>query len=58
MDTETFEKKVGHPPIMDDLERVNCPDAGKVGHYFCGWCEQCDKPRWHCGHTLITDGPA
>ena len=30
-------------------ERSQCPDAGKSGHQFCGWCATHDKPRHHCG---------
>jgi hypothetical protein len=28
---------VGSAPTDDDLERVNCKDAGKIGHRLCGW---------------------
>jgi hypothetical protein len=57
IDAKQYAARVGHPPIEDDLERANCPDAGQVGHYFCGWCERCDRPRFLCFHSLICDGP-
>lgn len=39
---------VGSPPMRDDLDRANCPDAGKVGHWTCGWCAEHDKPMQFC----------
>jgi uncharacterized OB-fold protein len=47
---EEFKLAVGREPEADDLERVNCPNAGRVGHYSCGWCEKCDKPYFECIH--------
>ena len=44
-----FKQKTGEDPIHDDLERCNCPDAGKPSHQFCGWCPDHDKPRSQCG---------
>ena len=38
MNAEEFERKTGHKPIQDDLERVNCENAGKIGHDLCGVC--------------------
>ena len=55
---EKFIAATGHPPVNDDLKRCNCPDAGLAGHYFCGWCEECDKPRFICSHLIklkVTD---
>jgi hypothetical protein len=26
--------------------------AGMTFHILCGWCEQCNKPVFMCGHTL------
>lgn len=52
MNAEMFEEKVGRPPQHDDLERVNCPDAGKDGHWYCGWCLEHDLPRFECGCRL------
>jgi hypothetical protein len=49
MTKEEFKEKVGHEPENDDLERVNCLKAGKVGHHFCGWCSIHDLPRFLCG---------
>lgn len=41
---EQFEKATGFPPENDDLERVNCPEAGKLGHWSCGWNYAADLP--------------
>ena len=46
-----FEEKVGRAPEQDDLDRVNCKEVGRVGHLHCGWCKECDKPRFICGHV-------
>jgi hypothetical protein len=32
----------------DDLERAFCPLAGEIGHYNCGFCDNCGAPRWSC----------
>jgi hypothetical protein len=37
--------------VLDDLERANCPLAGTLGHWGCGWCPH-DKPRWLCVECL------
>ena len=37
IDAETFKAATGLDPRDDDLERCNCSDAGKLGHYSCGW---------------------
>lgn len=55
MDATEFEQKVGRPPENDDLDRVNCDKHGLPGHYFCGWCEMHDKPRFECG-CMVVDG--
>jgi hypothetical protein len=52
---EEFTRVVGSAPQQDDLERANCPIAGEMGHWGCGWCEH-DKPRWMCvpcAHALF-----
>ena len=48
MDAKEFEHKTGYYPKHDDLERVNCEKAGKVGHWMCGWCKKCDLPVFQC----------
>jgi len=50
----TFKLRTGYPPVDDDLERVNCNKAGEPGHFYCGWCLQCNLPRFKCGHPLIS----
>lgn len=47
---EQFVMATGHEPTADEMSRVNCKDAGKPGHHFCGWCPVHGKPRWHCNH--------
>lgn len=54
---EQFIAATGFAPQHDDLQRSNCDLAGEVGHFSCGWCELCDKPRFLCGH-LIGSGAA
>lgn len=49
IDADEFKKKTGRPPERDDLDRVNCPLTGSIGHWSCGWCGQHDKPRFECG---------
>lgn len=48
-----FTEVAGHAPANDDLERANCDKAGQIGHWSCGWCEQCNRPRYQCGHFLM-----
>jgi len=43
---ETFIKATGRAPIQDDLERSNCPQAGKLGHQYCGWNTEKNLPRF------------
>lgn len=43
-----FTRATGRAPVLDDLQRANCPQAGEVGHYGCGWCAEHDKPVWAC----------
>lgn len=45
---ELFELATGTVPAQDDLQRCNCPEAGKIGHEQCGWCLTCNKPRFMC----------
>jgi len=58
IDRATFTQKVGREPVLDDLERVNCPRVGKPGHYQCGWCPQHDQPRFVCGCLASETGAA
>jgi hypothetical protein len=45
---DVFLEKTGHVPQDDDLERCNCLKAGEPLHEFCGWCEECDQPKFMC----------
>lgn len=42
---EKFIEATGREPEQDDLERVNCKQAGEIGHLCCGWDEISDKPE-------------
>lgn len=54
MTEEEFIKIVGKEPYQDDLERVNCPEAGKLGHTCCGICKH-GKPKFLCHECLTQD---
>jgi hypothetical protein len=47
---EHFRATTGLEPARDDLQRCNCIQAGEFGHWYCGWCAPCDRPRFVCGH--------
>ena len=53
MNAEEFERKTGRPPECDDLERVNCSEAGTLTHMSCGWCDSCDGPRFECACAIL-----
>lgn len=40
---------VGRWPEHDDLDRLNCSDAGRAGHLFCGVCGVHGTLRWASG---------
>ena len=48
MNAQEFEAKTGRAPEQDDLDRVNCTKAGRLMHRHCGWCDDCEKPRFEC----------
>lgn len=43
---EQFISATGREPRDDDLDRCNCPFAGKLGHWFCGWDEYANRPMF------------
>lgn len=43
-----FRLRTGRWPQQDDLDRVNCKEAGVIGHGSCGWCEVHKWPRYQC----------
>lgn len=49
MNLSEFITKVGRMPQHDDLERVNCEQAGNPGHFMCGFCWIHNLPRFECG---------
>ena len=44
---EDFVDATGRLPEQDDLDRANCPDAGKLGHQSCGICQH-NRPVFMC----------
>lgn len=54
MTESAFNILFGRWPEEDDLERVNCLKAGKIGHHCCGLCSKCGYPRFmfnrNCQH--------
>ena len=56
MTADLFLKLTGRRPSQDDLERVNCPISGLIGHQQCGWCETCEMPRFECWHLVAITG--
>jgi len=51
-----FKKMTGREPETDDLDRLNCEEAGNPGHRQCGYCRVHDKPRFECGCLDWEDG--
>lgn len=43
---DEFTKATGYSPQDDDLERVNCTNAGQTGHTMCGWSHRYNKPMF------------
>jgi len=50
---QDFTEAVGSPPENDDMDRVNCPKAGKAFHFGCGWCDSCNLPHFMCSHEIM-----
>lgn len=46
---EQFTAATGREPQHDDLERCNCEHAGEIGHWFCGWDDKTNLPRFASG---------
>jgi hypothetical protein len=44
---EMFRECTGRSPEHDDLDRVNCEQAGMLGHLHCGWCKH-ERPMYEC----------
>ena len=49
---EQFIAATGRAPQNDDLERCNCPRAGQLGHWGCGWNKARDLPQFMVGLRL------
>ena len=46
---EMFKEATGSDPINDDLDRCNCPKAGNMGHWQCGWDTEANLPYFMTG---------
>lgn len=46
---EKFIEATGREPEQDDLDRANCPKAGEIGHFCCGWNRTLNKPQFDIG---------
>lgn len=33
-------------------EHIDCMEMGSPGHFLCGYCIPCRRPRYLCGHEL------
>ncbi len=42
-------------PAQDDLHRINCREAGTLGHWHCGWCMRHETARWDCGCVVAEE---
>ena len=42
----------GCEPTHDDIERANCPEAGRLGHFACGWNHAMNLP-----YTMVPRTP-
>jgi hypothetical protein len=51
---EQFKAATGREPEHDDLERVNCSKSGEIGHYFCGWDSEANRPQYEVGIRVKT----
>ena len=49
---EYFITAVGREPVIDDLARCNCPKAGELGHFQCGWNHQKNLPVFMAGPEI------
>jgi hypothetical protein len=59
-----YKQRFGRHPVMDDLDRINCREAGQLGHSACGLCSHgmakfmvcydC-HPEWRDTHAVIGD---
>ena len=57
----TYKREFGVIPTYDDVERVNCVDAGRGSHTMCGLYTCCGTPRayYHrdeCANNALTNG--
>ena len=52
---EHFREATGREPVDDDLERCNCPKAGQVMHWSCGWNKKLNRPVFEAGRETDTE---
>lgn len=58
MTREQYVERTGHEPHHDDLDRVNCPHAGAIGHLCCGWNDRMNRPQFMIGPQAWNGKPA
>lgn len=46
---QQFIAATGYEPEHDDLDRVNCMEAGTIGHLCCGWNAEKSRPQFEVG---------
>lgn len=46
---EKFKQATGQEPERDDLDRCNCKDKGRIGHWSCGWDHEANLPVFMTG---------
>jgi hypothetical protein len=46
---QDFYAATGRWPQHDDMDRVNCPHAGAMGHLCCGWNDRVGVPQMEIG---------
>ena len=51
---EVFQEVVGFEPEVDDLVRVNCPYAGRDGHWLCGTCSHGYPKFLKCSKCMLS----
>jgi len=47
-----FQEATGLAPSSDDLERCNCPVAGHLLHWDCGWNYACNLPNFMANYLV------
>jgi hypothetical protein len=48
-----FVQATGRQPHDDDLDRCNCEKTGEVGHFWCGWDDAQEMPRFMTARPIV-----